>query len=123
MYHLGNEEVCREYLNMVRKRESVRMPDITESGATLLKRLQNERRIELAFEEHRWFDVRRWKIAPERLNEYGRKMTIIRAADGSKTYTVSDFNPRAFYERNYLVPIPQAEINKNPLLKQNPGYN
>ncbi len=123
MYYLGNEAVCREYLNMVRKRESVRMPDITESGTALLKKLQNERRIELAFEEHRWFDVRRWKIAPQRLNENGRKMTIIRAADGSKSYKVSDFNPRAFYERNYLVPIPQAEINKNPLLEQNPGYN
>ncbi len=122
-YYLGNEEVCRQYLNMVRQRESVRMPAVTDSGIALLRRLQNERRIELAFEEHRWFDVRRWKIAPERLNEDGRKMTIIRASDGSKTYTVSDFNPRAFYERNYLVPVPQSEIDKNPMLVQNPGYN
>ncbi|WP_215242019.1 RagB/SusD family nutrient uptake outer membrane protein [Dyadobacter helix] len=122
MYHLGNEAVSREYVNMIRKRESVKMPPVTESGNELLLRIQNERRIELAFEEHRWFDVRRWKIAPVKLNEDAMKMTIIRAADGSKTYTTSVFNIRNFYDKNYLVPIPQSEIDKNPLLKQNPGY-
>lgn len=122
LYHSGNEELSKTYLNMIRKRDGVNMPLVTETGNALLLRIQNERRIELAFEEHRWFDVRRWKIAPERLNEDGRKVTIIKAANGTKTYTYSDFNPRTFYERNYLVPIPRAEIDKNSLLKQNPGY-
>lgn len=123
-YFLGNEDECRKYINMVRSRESVSMPDVTDSGDELLKRLQNERFIELAFEAHRYFDVRRWKIAPEVLNIDAKRMSIYKDPDtGVKTYTVIDFQERAFYEKNYLVPIPQSEIDKNPLLEQNPGYN
>src|SRR5699024_2618510 len=69
MYELGDEDTAREYLNMVRSRPSVDMPDVTESGEALFDRIVNERRIELALEEHRWFDVRRWKIAPSVLND------------------------------------------------------
>lgn len=98
------------------------MPPVTESGAALLSRLQNERRIELAFEDHRWFDVRRWKIAPLVLNIPGKRMAITKDATGKKTYTVVEFQPRNFFEKNYLVPIPQYEIAKNPKLIQNPGY-
>lgn len=122
MYKLGNEEVCREYINKIRKRPSVNMPDVTESGPALLARLQNERRIELAFEEHRYFDVRRWRIAPQVLSEDSERMTIIKDASGKKTYKVETFQPRNFNDRNYLMPIPQAEIEKNPNLAQNPGY-
>lgn len=122
MYNLGNEDVCREYINKIRKRPSVDMPEVTESGAALLARLQNERRIELAFEEHRYFDVRRWRIAPQVLSEDSERMTIIKDASGNKTYKVETFQERNFNDRNYLMPIPQAEIEKNPLLVQNPGY-
>lgn len=123
MFNLGDEATCREYINQVRARESVNMPPVTESGEALLARLQNERRIELAFEEHRWFDVRRWKIAPRVLNIPGKRMSITKdPATGKKTYTVVEFQPRAFFEKNYLVPIPQYEIAKNAKLKQNPGY-
>lgn len=122
MYNLGNEDVCREYINKIRKRPSVDMPDVTESGAALLARLQNERRIELAFEEHRYFDVRRWRIAPQVLSEDSERITIIKDASGKKTYKVETFQERNFNDRNYLMPIPQADIEKNPLLVQNPGY-
>ncbi len=123
MYNLGNEIICREYINKVRSRQSVNMPPVTESGAALLARLQQERRIELAFEEHRYFDVRRWKIAPQVLNVPARRMGIVKnLTTGKKTYTVIDFQQRAFFDRNYLVPIPAYEIQKNPKLVQNPGY-
>ncbi len=123
MYNLGDEATCREYLNKIRSRPSVKMPDITESGIALLNRMQLERRIELAFEEHRWFDVRRWKIAPIVLNEPAKRMSITKnTSTGAKTYDVVEFQERAFFDRNYLVPIPAYEIRKNPLLKQNPGY-
>ena len=123
-YMLGDEPTCREYINMVRSRPSVNMPPVTETGAALLTRLQHERQIELVFEEHRYFDVRRWKIAPVTDNIPGRKMVIIKDLDtGIKTYTVTDFLTRALTDKNYYVPIPQAEINKNPNLVQNPGYN
>ena len=123
-YFLGDEATCRQYINMVRSRPGVNMPSVTESGSALLTRLQHEDQIEFALEEHRYFDVRRWKIAPIVLNIPGRKMSIVKdLSTGVKTYTVSDFQPtRAFTEKNYLVPIPQIEIDKNSLLVQNPGY-
>ena len=121
-YNLGDEATCREYINMIRSRPSVNMPPVTETGPALLARLQNERRIELVFEDHRWFDVRRWKIAPQVLNIPGKRMSIMKDASGKKTYTVVEFQPRAFFEKNYLVPIPQYEIAKNAKLVQNPGY-
>jgi starch-binding outer membrane protein, SusD/RagB family len=123
-YFLGNEDVARTYLNMVRSRPSVAMPDVTESGTALFDHIVNERRIELAFEGHRFFDVRRWKIAPEVLNINAQEMRITKdPLTGAKTYTVADFLPeRKFFERNYLLPIPQSEIEKSTSLTQNPGY-
>jgi hypothetical protein len=123
MFMLNEEGICRQYLNKIRSRAGVNMPPVTESGSALLERLQHERRIELAFEEHRWFDVRRWKIAMVVLNEPAKKMSIrIDPVTGLKNYTIETLQQRAFSEKNYLVPIPQAEINKAPLLVQNPGY-
>jgi hypothetical protein len=123
MFMLNEEGICRQYLNKVRSRPGVNMPPVTESGSALLERLQHERRIELAFEEHRWFDVRRWKIAMVVLNEPAKKMSIrIDPVTGLKNYTIERLQQRAFSEKNYLVPIPQTEINKAPLLVQNPGY-
>ena len=123
MYHVGDEAAAREYVNKVRSRESVQMPPVTESGADLLKRIRHERQIELVFEEHRFFDVRRWKIAMQTDNEDAKKMVINRnAATGAKTYKVEIFQPRTFNERNHLVPIPQSEIERNAKLEQNPGY-
>lgn len=62
-YHLGNEDLAREYINKIRDREGVKMPPVTASGEELLDKIYHERMIELAFEGHRYFDVRRWKIA------------------------------------------------------------
>ncbi len=62
-YKTGNEALCREYINKIRSRADVGMPEVTESGEALWDRLVNERRVELAFETFRYFDVRRWKTA------------------------------------------------------------
>lgn len=123
MYHLDDEETCREYLKMIRKRPSVNMPEITASGKELLAKLQHERKIELYFEDHRWFDVRRWKIAPDVLSVSARKVDIVKDLNtGKKTYTYSDFQTRNFPEKMYYLPIPQEEMNKDANLIQNPGY-
>ena len=99
------------------------MPPVTESGASLLARLQNERKIELAFEEQRWFDIRRWKIAPIIMNSPATKMEIRKdLATGKKTYSVQIMYQRAFPDKNYLLPIPQTDIEKDASLVQNPGY-
>lgn len=124
-YFLGDEATCRQYIDMVRSRPSVNMPPVTESGAALLIRVEHERQIELCFEEHRWFDVRRWKIAPIVLNTLPQRMDIVKdLSTGIKTYTVNTMNQFTFVftDKNYLVPIPQSEIDKDPLLTQNPGY-
>lgn len=62
-YMTGKEDECRTYINKVRQRPDVMMPPVTESGENLWDRLVNERRIELAFEFIRYFDLRRWKVA------------------------------------------------------------
>jgi starch-binding outer membrane protein, SusD/RagB family len=124
-YFLGDEPTCRQYINMVRSRPGVNMPAVTESGTALLARLQNERKIELAYEEHRWFDIRRWKIAPIVMNTDATRMDVRKnTTTGVFTYTVQSMYKRSFVDpKHYRVPIPQAEIEKNALLIQNPGYN
>ena len=62
-YMLGKEDICREYINKIRHRPDVMMPDVTETGENLWDRLVNERRVELYAETFRYFDLRRWKLA------------------------------------------------------------
>ncbi|KAA9038659.1 RagB/SusD family nutrient uptake outer membrane protein [Ginsengibacter hankyongi] len=121
-FHLGNEDICREYINLVRNRPGVNMPPVTESGDALLKRLENEDFIEFAFEGHRYFDVRRWEIAPIVLNVPAKGMLITKDANGNKNYKIFTVEQRHFNSKNYLVPIPQSEIDKDTKLIQNPGY-
>ena len=123
MYELGNEEQAREYVNKVRARQSVNMPPVTVSGEKLRDKIRNERRVELAFEGHRFFDVRRWCIADETENRDLLAMNIQKQADGSKTYEVTMLLKRSFLEQHKLVPIPRTEIDKSEgSLVQNPGY-
>jgi hypothetical protein len=122
-FELGDESTAREYLNKVRARPGVNMPPVTDSGEALRKRIQNERRVELALEEHRFYDVRRWKIALETENKPLLAMNIQKQTDGSMTYEITVLTARSFGEQHYLLPIPRAEIDKSlGSLTQNPGY-
>ena len=60
---LGQDDNAKMYLNMLRARAG--MPDITDTGDALKERYRNERRIEMAFEQSRYFDVRRWLIGAD----------------------------------------------------------
>ncbi|WP_276167383.1 RagB/SusD family nutrient uptake outer membrane protein [Zobellia alginiliquefaciens] len=125
MFELGNEGVCREYLNYIRQRPTVEMPPIPDSitGEELRTRLYNERRIELAFEEHRYFDVRRWGIAQytEAVDLYG--MDIIKDVDtGVKTYEPVLLFDRAWNEKLNFIPIERSEVQITGV-EQTPGYN
>lgn len=82
----------------------------------------HERRVELAFEEHRYWDVRRWKIAPVTENAETHGMEITRAADGSFSYRTIVVRRHVFTDAMYFWPIPQSERTKSPALRQNPGY-
>ena len=85
------------------------------------EKYKKERMVELAFEGHRFWDVRRWKEADKYFTEIER-MNIVSNGDGTFTYqreTVS----RRWDDKMYLYPIPQTERMKNPNLEQNPGWN
>ncbi|GHT70441.1 hypothetical protein FACS189455_0130 [Bacteroidia bacterium] len=88
---------------------------------TLREFIRHERRIELAFENHRYFDVRRWMII-EQLPGYIRGMKI------SKTGSNKTYDPnvvaenKVFAKKHYFFPIPQVEINRNKQLVQNPEW-
>ena len=84
-YMCNDETTCRQYINKVRDRADVRMPHVTESGTALFDRLVNERRIELAFESFRYFDLRRWKLAPfyENIPMAGTRLLVL-TPDASK---------------------------------------
>ncbi|MDB5024880.1 MAG: hypothetical protein JWP78_2635 [Mucilaginibacter sp.] len=83
--------------------------------------IQNERRIELAFEEHRFWDVRRWKIADQTDNIQTIGMEVDRNGN-TVTYKTFAVRQRNFRKAMYLWPFPQSEVAKSPELVQNPGY-
>ena len=91
------------------------------SQADMRTYIQNERRIELAFEGHRFFDVRRWKIAPQTENIQAQGMEI---DENGSTVTHNLFNvtKHNFRPAMYLWPFPISETGKSPTLIQNPGY-
>ena len=126
LYNIGDEEGAREALKPVRERAG--MPAVTATGTDLLEAIKNERRIEFAFEEHRYFDVRRLKEAPKYFGSTVHAITIKKYPDGKKTYEVDKLRSdvggdRKWDDKMYWLPITKAEIDKNPNLVQNPGYN
>ncbi|MNL07046.1 SusD family protein [compost metagenome] len=85
--------------------------------------IRNERRIEMAFEEQRFWDIRRWKIAEIVLNQPVRGVSITKNANGTFSYLYKDIASSVFDARkNYLFPIPYSEIQTNANMTQNPGY-
>jgi hypothetical protein len=92
----------------------------------LREKIRHERRIELAFERHRFWDVRRWKIAAFKDKGPVHKV-VVTVNNGIATYTYPVVQTRVFDPRkHYWMPIPQAEMDKvgsrNPDFKQNPGW-
>lgn len=136
---LGETTVARDWLNKIRFRAG--MPAVTTTDQNQLREIyRHERRIEMAYEEHRYHDVRRWLIAAETV---GRKVTYIKVTGKFKpgktmtlpyrhdptvydyTYTPVVDNSqenRSWNNNLYFRPLHRDELNKNNLLKQNPGY-
>jgi len=125
-YELGNEEEARKYLNKVRNR--VHLPDVTKSGEELFEAIQHERRIELCFENYRFFDVRRWKIASKTENMPAKGIHWFKINPNGDNgldnleYSIVTYQERKFENKFYYLPIPRSEINRTDLLEQNPGY-
>ena len=113
---------AREAASRTRARKSVNMPPFPTgmSNDEFWTKYKNERMVELAFEGHRFWDVRRWKEA----DKYFRSITemkITRQADGTFAYTRKEV-ARQWDDKMYFFPIPQADKLKNPNLGQNPGW-
>src|SRR6266550_2824230 len=133
---LGLATEAASALNQVRAR--VGMPDVPPDGGpgrTLIERIRQERAVELAFEEHRYFDVRRWMIAPQ-VYTNGHGIRVIGHLDPTGKplmyngqeyryryeYQVIEVDERLWNDRAYFLPIPQDEMDRNLHLVQNPGY-
>ncbi|QHT67623.1 RagB/SusD family nutrient uptake outer membrane protein [Rhodocytophaga rosea] len=135
---LGEEAEALAWLNKIRFRAG--MPAVDDSGPALMDRYRNEKNVEMAFEEQRFYDARRWMIAPETL---GQKARIIRISGTLKpgktvpayayskdnytyTYTVQDIDPgvenRKWDDKMYFMPIHRDEMNRNNKLVNNPGH-
>lgn len=84
--------------------------------------IRNERRIELAFEEHRFWDLRRWKLGEQELNGPLYGVRIQRTGTNTYSYERVQAGSMAFSEKLYLMPIPYDETIKNSKLEQNPGW-
>lgn len=117
---LGEEAEAKIYMNMLRERAG--MPDVTETGQALVDRYQNERRIELAFEQHRYFDIRRWMIAPQAMGRNANGIVITQPLTGPVDYSLNKIQDRAWNDKMYFLPILQDELNRNAELVQNPLY-
>jgi hypothetical protein len=84
--------------------------------------VRNERRVELAFEEQRFWDIRRWKIAKEVYGTMLHGVTITKDANGTFTYTPKEVITPYFADAMYLFPIAIKETQVNRGIEQNPGY-
>ena len=111
-------------VNLVRKRTGVSLIAIPSTINTddFRAKVRNERMVELAFEDHRFWDIRRWMIGPQTVAIKRTNIVAIDATKGQFKYTTSTTTDRIWDDKMYYYPIPLAEIYKNGKLQQNPGW-
>lgn len=123
-YDPANSDILK-YLNMIRDRAGI--PgygpgglDIPAGKDAMRAAIWRERQVELCFENVRYFDTRRWKIAEQTDNGPAMGLNI----DGTLPdfYNQKPFETRVFNKRHYFFPIPEQDINNNPQLVQNTGW-
>ena len=135
---LGMDAEAQIWLNKIRFRAG--MPALTETGTALKQRFRNEKRTEMAYEEQRYHDARRWMIAPQTLGTKTQYITVegnlkpgAAAPSPYKkdntlfnyTYTPvinNNLEDRTWLDKMYYRPINLDEVNRNKKLIQNPGY-
>ena len=124
-YDPGNPDILT-YLNLIRERAGIPQygtgPDalpVPASQEEMREKIRAERRIELAYEGHRWFDIRRWKIAPQVMGQM-HGMDVNR--DGNDFYKRVVASTHLFRPAYYWFPISQYEMDRSRLFVQNPGW-
>jgi len=118
-----------KYLGILRKRAGIEAGsdglyglDPTMSREALREVIHNERRCELAFEEHRFFDIRRWREAETIFQQPLQGMQVVKGTTQT-AYTPIDILTVNWTDKMYLYPIPYTEVNKNSNMVQNPNWN
>jgi len=127
-YEGPDAEGVRESLIMLRKRAGIEPGDDNSygiaSGLTkdqMRELIYNERRIEMAFEEQRFNDLRRWRLAEKVFANPVRGLEII-YRDGQLSYQDVDVINGNWENRRYFYPIPYSEVLKNSNMVQNPNW-
>lgn len=118
----GPDASVYDAVNQLRARVSMPALPVGLTQAQMRERIRRERQVELAYEEHRYYDVRRWRIASVTENQPVRGVTVAKDAAGTLRYTYQTVQERRFGDRNYFLPIPLKETQANPNLQQNPGF-
>lgn len=136
-FELEQAEEALNYINQLRERAGFGPNSLT---VLTTEKIRQERRVELAFEEHRWWDLKRWRIAHEIFNGQDNSITaekwalwpyrVVRPGDPDKhnKYVFEKrvaprfTRPLFFRMGNYYANIPQAALNANPLLVKNPFH-
>lgn len=125
-YDPGNADILK-YLNLIRQRAGVAqygsgagMLPVPSGQSAMREAIHHERQVELAFEQVRYFDLRRWLTAATELNKPVMGMNIY--ADGDAFYQKTLAKNVSFTQRCYLWPIPSSEIRKDSKLVQNPEW-
>ena len=119
----GFPMTAKQALQMVRDRASSSLPAVDAGTVDSFRAaVKHERQVELAFEDHRYWDLIRWNDAVEVLNQPVQGVKVARAGAGY-SYTVVDVADRTFNARNNYLPFMRSEIeNSGATLEQNPGY-
>lgn len=122
-YELGKENESLDAINQIRKRAG-----IAELGSINMDKIKHERKVELAFENHRYWDLRRWRDAHIKLPRAYTGLRYVLDYDTRK-YQIEfidnvdgQLTQPKFPEHNYYFPITPTRIGANPNLVENPGY-
>ena len=119
----GSTLSARTAVNLIRARAGMPALPAGLTQTAMRDAIRYERRVELAFEEHRFYDVRRWKIADVTENKPAQGISVTKSGS-TLTYTTKvALDGRAFATKHYWLPIPRAEIQASGnKIQQNSGY-
>ena len=120
-FRLGNSGGALSDINAVRTRTGVGLPALSGlTGDALFAAIRQERKIELAYEGHLYWDMRRWKLAHQEYNNYRvHGMKISKHAEGYLyEYVDCDLQDRKFLLKTYVFPIPYSELANNSAIEQ-----
>lgn len=123
-YDPGNPDIA-QYINLIRERAGIPplTSDITSSQTAMREAIRHERRVELAFDNHRPFDVRRWKIL-DKTTGYIHGLDMSKGSNWQDPafFVRTRVENRAYDPKYYLWPIATTELDRNKQMVQNPGW-